>query len=360
MGQGHEEAREHVEVKLGIIRKRVGDVWEVSLGLYSGYCAYWRSEQGIRVVVSELFSLLSTARLTQLSVNLDAYSVALVACLSGFRLPSTLKQLTLSNDTQPNLDFLRPCLLNLESLTLRATCSRVGSDFISLEPLLGGSSLPKLHHLEVDRASQLSSLRNCALPALEDLSVVTLYRSELQEFLVDFLLSLSPLNHSAYHTTRSSRAAPILRHLSLRVAYNPNVRPSPSMLYEGLLLRPSIITSGVLAHLQTLTLVHELFSSNRVQDAALDELLHSYRELCEFRWDVLLDSMYHRGRVNIGPDVLRKAFCLDGGRNGMREIAVRAMLWRGMPLMSSWVRRFVSVACGIPGEQSWTVVDETR
>jgi len=200
--------------------------------MYSEYCYYWRSGQDVPVVVSELFSLLSTARLTQLSVNLDTYVVALAPCLHNFRLPSTLKQLTFCNGIQPNLGFLRPCLQNLESLTLRASSSVANSD---LEPLMDGSALPQLRHLEVDRAGQLSSLRNCVLPALEEVSVAALCRDGLHNALLDFLLSLSPSNRSAYHPTQSHHS---LRHLCLRVTHKPDARPSPSMLYEGLSCDP--------------------------------------------------------------------------------------------------------------------------
>lgn len=358
LGQSYEEARQHVELKLGIVRKRVRDIREVSLGMYSGYCFYWRSGQDIPVVVSELFSLLSTARLTQLSVNLDTYGAALAPCLRDFRLPSTLKQLTFCNGIQPNLGFLRPCLQNLESLTLRTSSSVVNN---VLEPLMDGSALPQLRHLEVDRAGQLSSLRNCVLPALEELSVVALCRDGLHNALLDFLLSQSPSNRRACHPTQPPHSAP-LRHLSLRVTHKADARPSPSMLYEGLFLRPSIVASGVLAHIQTLTVAHELFSAEHVQTAALSELFHSLRELCQLTWDVVLDSMYHRERVDIGSDVLRKAFRLDkvSGQTRMREITIRAMLWHGIPPTSSWVRRYVGFGPSTSAEQSWTVVDETR
>lgn len=323
---------------------------------------FWRSEQDARPVLSELFHLLSQTYLNVLSVNLDAYGSAILPCLRDFKLPFTITHLTISNASEPNLGFLRPCLHNLESLKLRSVSHGPDSDKLRLfEPLIAGSVFARLRVLEVDQANQLSALRDCALPALESLSVIALCRIGLEDFLLDFLLSLSPSNRALYNPAQSRHSAPILRCLQLRMTSKPFMRPSASTLYDRLLLHPKLRSLGVLSRLHSLSVVHNMFTSPDVQDQSIGELLATHRELQHFSWDVLLDTVFNQPRVVIGENVLRLAFPCDTACSGMRtkEITLRAVIW-GMPAQKSWVRRYVATEHRLDSGRGWTTIDETR
>lgn len=362
LGQGYEEARDHVDVKIRMIRKRVQHIREVSLGVYSGYCTFWRSEQDTHLVLIELFSLLSQLSLTVLSINLDAYGPAVAPCLHKFKLPPTLTHLTISNGILPNLGYLRPCLHSLESLKLRSVSHGSNCDFSQLESLPAGTILSELRHLEVDRANQLLSLQHCVLPALESLSVVVLCRDGV-EVLCDYLSSLSPMSETGlYHRPHYLHPAPSLRNLSLRLSYKPDVRPTPSLLYGGLLLHPFIRSSRVLSNLQKLTVVHDAFPTQYVQDETLFDLVSTYKHLQYLNWDLLMETTFHQERVVLAESILKAAFRRHEttGRTAMREISTRVMMWRILPSQKFWVRRYVSTDDAMHLGQDWHMIDETR
>lgn len=366
LGQGYDEARDHVTLKIGVLRKQLQHVREISLGIYSGHCTFWRSEHEVQLILAEFFHLLGKLSLNVLSINLDAYGPAVIPSIRSFQLPDTLTHLTISNGMLPNLGFLQPCLHKLESLKLRSVSHAPYRDNLSLEPLLPGSVLPKLRDLEVDRAVQLHSLRGCALPALENLSVVTLCRDGL-EILFEYLLSLSLSSQSAIDRSTQSRYAvdvPTLQTLSLRISNKPDIRPTPSMIHSGLLLHPMIKSSGILSNIHTLTLVHDVFPDQHSQDESLFDLISAFPKLRQLNWDVLLDWFVHHERLQISDHILEALFGhhVRERVNGtmIKEIQLRAMVWRIMRSQKSWVRRYVGKGHDSPGDQSWAVVDDTR
>lgn len=366
LGQGYDQARDHVTLKIGVLRKQLQHVREVSLGIYSGHCTFWRSEHEVQLVLAEFFRLLGKLSLNVLSINLDAYGPAVIPCLRAFKLPDTLTHLTISNGMLPNLGFLQPCLPKLESLKLRSVSHAPNNHCSLLESLLPGSILPELRDLEVDRAVQLNSLRGCALPALENLSIVTLCRDGL-EILFDYLLSLSSPSQSAIYGSMQSRysaSTPTLQTLSLRISNKPEIRPTPSMIYGGLLLHPMIKSSGILSHLHTLTLVHDVFPDQHSQDESLFDLISTFPNLRQLNWDVLLDWFIHHERLKISDRVLEALFGYHVRERVnctmIKEIQLRAMVWRIMRSQKSWVRRYVGKGRDNPGELPWAVVDDTR
>lgn len=263
-------------------------VKELSLGIYSGYCLFWqRSGHEVENVLLQLFTLLGRSSVETLVINLDAYGAAIIPCLQSHYLPPTIQHLTLSNQTQHNLDFVLPCLPNLISLKLRATSSTGTKIATTLEPIVSGGILPKLTHLEVDRADQLIAFRKCALPSLHTLSIIALCSVSLEDVVVDFLASLNPTPpfvSSVY--TKHRVAPPSIQHLSLRVTCKSTVAPNPSMIYYGLLMHPAVVASRSLEHLRTLRLVHDTFPSDGSRDDAFGSFFPTLENLETFVWDV--------------------------------------------------------------------------
>lgn len=306
LGQSYDDACKHVQLKLKVLNKRVKHVKEVTLGIYSGYCSFWqRTGHEVENVLLELFSLLGQSSLQVFTVNLDAYGAAVVPCLQSHLLPSTIQHLTLSNQTQHNLDFVIPCLPNLVSLKLRALCTTRMNPDTTLEPIVSGGVLPKLTTLEVDRADQLLAFQNCALPSLQTLNVIALCTFGLEDILVNFLASFNPTPPFA-STVYSKHCVvpPTLRNLSLRMTCKSAHAPNPSMVYYGLLMHPLVVASRALERLRSLHLAHNCFPSEGSRDDAFGTLLPTLEELETFVWEVRDPGL--ADKQSLGEDILEK------------------------------------------------------
>lgn len=317
LGQSPETAQEHVDTKLRVLRKQVGNIQSLSLEMYRGNqdCSFWDKECDGGKALKELFELLGRMKLRKLQLNLDAYSPnVIIPALDQFRLPA-LRSLSISLNNTTTLDFLLPSLDTLEVLSLKCETTVVPTDSAMTKSLPPASIFRSLKELEVARGWQLSWLQSSSFPALRHFSTVV-SSTEPPDTLRQFLLSLAPSTDSGSVTgltTLSIRAA------SVSGAAVPWFRAA---IYTSLLLDPQVHSSGVLASLEDLILVHEPPACESLDELIL-ELVTTYPSLRTISLSLPFAAISNPVSIILPDIVLEKIFpprtaCCSGSSSGSK------------------------------------------
>ncbi|KAF8304968.1 hypothetical protein DL93DRAFT_2172853 [Clavulina sp. PMI_390] len=367
------EARQHIYTKLEIIRRHVKHLDEIRFGSYSVYRQVWQQEDPLPFLQT-LFCLLNQSCLRGLSIGLFTDCPAMRSMVRSHGLPSNLRRLDLV-PSETDLGQLGKSLHTLQFLRLHSPKSIPFSAFAA-SPLVPKSlslSLPPhstfstLRTLKMDSLERLGDLQHCSFPLLEHLSLSGIHRESI-DAIVTLLSGLSP---DPNHRYSSATSLPTLRSLSLRIAPQLSIDFSNSALCSSLLLHSRIQSSGVLAHMETLDILHEEFPTQALFDSTLLQILEAFVDLKHFRCDILIDGRNYTSYTPlvISEHTLRAAFSRDSRATQscqrLEEIVLNSLVWRDTGEIirpSPWVRKYRARTPQLDGREhedaAWEVVDE--